>query len=99
MFCACRYVRDHDEQLAAGAAAAAEGMRQLYERALVAGGLHVSQGSQLWNAARQGTFRFVPVSSDSHVAAWLSCVAYENLHMNTCAVRDADLLPLPCSAP
>lgn len=47
-----RFVRDHDDDLAAGTPASCDSFRQLYERALSAGGLHVAQGSQLWNVAR-----------------------------------------------
>lgn len=47
------YVQDHLAEVAAGDAAAQDSLRQLCERALTAGGLHVTQGSQLWNTARE----------------------------------------------
>lgn len=57
-----RYVRDQNKGLAEAESAARESFRQLYERALSAGGLHVAQGSQLWNVARHVSTNSLPLA-------------------------------------
>lgn len=57
----CRLLTEHDLEVRAGSTAGKEKMRMVYERALSAGGLHISEGSKLWAAARQGSC-FVPYS-------------------------------------
>ena len=47
-----RFLVEHDPEVGQGSLAGKEKMRDVYENALAAGGLHLSLGSRLWNLAR-----------------------------------------------
>ena len=47
-----RFMRDHDAEVTAGSEGGMQKFRSLAERALSAGGLHVTQGAQLWDIYR-----------------------------------------------
>ena len=48
----CRFLRDHDSDVRALTASGLDKFRSTAERALSAGGLHVTMGSQLWDRFR-----------------------------------------------
>ena len=52
-------------EASAGSTAGKEKMRSVYERALSAGGLHLSEGSKLWAAARQVLFLLFTVCTSA----------------------------------
>ena len=47
------YVEEHDQSVAQCSQSGLSKMRDLYERAITAGGLHVTEGSKLWEAYRE----------------------------------------------
>ena len=53
----CRFLADSDPEVSKGSAAGKEKMRAACESALAAGGIHISEGSKLWNVYR---CHFVP---------------------------------------
>ena len=70
-----RYEHNH---LASGDAATQEQYRALYERALAAGGLHVTQGAQLWSLARHAVLYSLKLNV---------CRPQSSLHAHHCAKR------------
>lgn len=48
-----RFVRDFDPEVGARTAAGVAAMRDLCERALTAGGLHLAEGGRLWAIYRE----------------------------------------------
>lgn len=47
------YVEEHDQSVSQCSQSGLSKMRDLYERAITAGGLHVTEGSKLWEAYRE----------------------------------------------
>ena len=47
-----RFLAEHDTEVKLGSVAGKAKMRDVYESALSAGGLHLSSGSLLWKLAR-----------------------------------------------
>jgi predicted PolB exonuclease-like 3'-5' exonuclease len=47
------YVEEHDQSVSQCTQSGLSKMRDLYERAITAGGLHVTEGSKLWEAYRE----------------------------------------------
>ncbi|CAA6660241.1 unnamed protein product [Spirodela intermedia] len=48
-----RFIEEHDQSVAQCAPAGVSKMRNLYERAISAAGLHVTEGSKIWDAYRE----------------------------------------------
>ncbi|TVU43694.1 hypothetical protein EJB05_10182 [Eragrostis curvula] len=60
------YVEEHDQSVAQCSPAGLSKMRELFERAITAGGLHVTEGSKIWAAYREYEMAILITISDGN---------------------------------